>query len=519
MPPAETRSAGGGLRGSTETKRNIMKHTSLKSGVAALALLACSAQAQSAPPIVNQAATNNGVVANSGDERLGTGAMGAGASASVGATGAATATAVTGINQNFSAPSSFGTVTQGATNTTSASVTNDGTVAIGERRLVAPAPSSVGQGGSLSVGASGAASSVSMSGIGTPATGWVAPSTGSISQTSVNNADDQAGVAQVGVSVRNTGTIDGSAGGLSVGQGGSVNISATGAAASVGVSAVGPGTFSAPGTGTITQKATNEVLPNKGIASIANTGTINLGGAGKGDLTGDGASVAVGASGAVTSIGLSFIGATAVSGSNALPGAGGGFGNLTGSGTTMGNISQTSTNTWMTIDNQAAVTVGDVAGEGASVSARATGALASVSIAQVNTASEGAFTTGTITQKAMNNGDTGGIVTNTTVNNRGTISAGALAGMGSSASIAASGAVTSLNVASIGAGTLGDQSTVGTITQTSDNVSQLFFGTTYKPNVTNVGSITLSGGITGNGASASVSATGAGAFVSFATIK
>ncbi len=89
-------------------------------------------------------------------------------------------------------------------------------------------------------------------------------------------------------------------------------------------------------------------------------------------------------------------------------------------------------------------------------------------------------------------------------------SAGGLSGIGSSASISATGAAASVSVASIYDLSV-SSATLGNVTQTATNA--------IGANVSNTGTISLAGPISGNGASASISATGAGAFVSFRSVK
>ena len=96
----------------------------LYAGVAAAALLGAAPSAW-AQVDVNQTSTNSAdVTINPSTISIG-GSVAAGAGASIGATGAAAATSVTGINTDFTIPAGgFGTITQAVTNT--ANVTNTG---------------------------------------------------------------------------------------------------------------------------------------------------------------------------------------------------------------------------------------------------------------------------------------------------------------------------------------------------------------------------------------------------------
>jgi len=207
---------------------------------------------------------------------------------------------------------------------------------------------------------------------------------------------------------------------------------------------------------------------------------------------GDGASVSASATGAAASVGFSSIGS-----------------GLTAPGTTIGDLTQQVTNgdaatvISSNISNiGATMTVGDLTGNGSSVNVGGTGALASLSVSHINATTEGSFIVGAVSQTVNNTG---------TVGNSGTINAGDLTGIGSSASISGTGAAASVSGSSISttAAPLGTP-TITSITQTVNNNT----GSA----ITNTGTINLAGGL-GTGASASISATGAGGFASFRAVK
>jgi hypothetical protein len=212
---------------------------------------------------------------------------------------------------------------------------------------------------------------------------------------------------------------------------------------------------------------------------------------------GAGASAAVSATGAVASTDFSTIGGT-----------------LTG--TTTGTVTQSATNgnqsgvfffpnTYANVSNTGSVTVGALRGDGASASISGTGAVASLSISGIDTTSQGNFAIGAVSQGASNTG---------TVTNYGTISAGALSGTGSSASISASGAVASVSDSNI----LKPTGSLSSIPNTSiASISQTATNNAGSP-ISNNGTITVAGNL-GTGASASVSAMGAGAVASFHSVK
>jgi hypothetical protein len=296
--------------------------------------------------------------------------------------------------------------------------------------------------------------------------------------------------------VSNTGSINqGTAGGTLAlaGNAASAAVTAVGAQALASITGVDATGFAGTlfGAGGISQNVGNN-------ADSTVTNTLSSGGITLDAVSGIGASVSASASGAVASVGITYI-------------------NVGGAGwtpSTVGDISQTSTNAdGSNVANNAIsnpITVAGISGDGASVRASASGAIASVSLLTIDsTLSGGAgHTVGAVTQSSTN----GDAIAGATVTNTASITAGAIGGVGASAVINATGASASFSIASINDISYPASTTIGTpITQTATN----YAGST----VSNTGSITLTGGLTGVGSSAAVSAVGAGTFVSFAAIK
>ena len=215
------------------------------------------------------------------------------------------------------------------------------------------------------------------------------------------------------------GTINGNG---RVGTGASASVSASGAVTSVSVGNVD--VWGHPSTvriESLEQRSTNDdsSIINRN-AMIDMTG----GGSSKGSLTGDGASVAIGATGAAAAVGFSNI-------------------NSSGDKITVGDIRQRATNDDSAISNNGSITVGSLKGMGASASISATGAVASISVSNINTP-VGAVKLGDITQHANNKGD------DSTICNTGTINLASLSGTGASASVSAVGAAAVVSYSSIG---------------------------------------------------------------------
>ena len=321
-------------------------------------------------------------------------------------------------------------------------------------------PSSVNVDGRLGTGASasvGATGAVASTSVSSINTAANPPAGGfgKIDQKAVNTGDIKNNHASV--------TVDGR-----LKTGASASVAATGAVASTSFSTVG-GSMPGIKTGDVKQTATNggDVSNRKATVEV-------------GRLSGDGSSASIGATGAVASVSDSSIDSSAGK-------------------VKIGDVKQKVSNGG-DINNSGKITAGRLSGDGSSVSISATGAVASVSDSSIDS-TVGSLKIGDITQKVSNSGD---------INNSGKITAGGLSGTGSSASVSASGAVASVSDSSINATGTPGPITIASITQTATNHSD-------SP-VTNTGTINLSGGL-GTGASASVSAMGAGAVASFSSVK
>jgi hypothetical protein len=255
-----------------------MKHT-LFAGVAAVALMAGASGAFAETVEVgniDQSATNNATVSNSGSVTAKSGStgqtLGTGASASVSATGAVASTSFSTINGALPSVET-GDVKQTVNNTGAIKNTSFGGVTVGN----------LDTGASASVSATGAVASLSVSSINPTSQGSV-DIDHKVTQTvtnggSVTNNGGSFGLFTAGTSI-NAG---------SLGTGSSASISASGAVASVSDSSIG-GTGVVPtiNTGSITQSATNNVG-----ATVSNSGKITLTGG-----LGAGASASVSAMGA-----------------------------------------------------------------------------------------------------------------------------------------------------------------------------------------------------------------------------
>jgi hypothetical protein len=317
------------------------------------------------------------------------------------------------------------------------------------------------------------------------------PSFGIVTQDATNQGD-----------ITNLGTLGFSLGSsevVTLGNGASASISASGAVSSIshisyGIVNTNPAT---PEIGATTQLSVNlGTVENGGAMTGSNTVT----------LSGDGASVSISASGAVASISSTFNGAT-----------------LAGESTySYGNIDQTATNgaegqgvpispavTNTNTNQEVGLALGNLSGNGASASISASGAVASIAFTLNNTVTLATpapaaaivpivVSYGTITQEAKNYGD----ITNIA----GTLSIGSIVGEGASASSSASGSVASFSVASITSDYI-NLGNFGAISQTSTNHGA----------VANSGSMQITGSF-GVGANASISASGAVSSVSFRAI-
>jgi filamentous hemagglutinin len=413
---------------------------------------------------VTQFVNNVGVVNNSGNiTKFDT--LEQGASASVSATGAAASVGFNG-NEATLTTSLIGNVIQNVINQNS--VTNGGYISVG----------SLEQGASAAISATGAVASLAMSANGGSLAGATA-AFGDATQTVTNTGNIENGDAE-DFSVVDV---------YHLGTGASAAISATGALAAISLGSVGATvTDSVDLAGDYAQTVTNGVLVESvvtgNVSNFGNLGALNLA---------NGASASVSASGAVASLSVSAINSTAK------------FSTITGS------IDQVVLNK-ATVTNAGSVVAGSLA-DAASVAVSAAGAVAAISMsATAGTVSAGA-TLGTegadIYQSAENTKDV--------TNSSGTlaqnpdpavvgVTVSNLNGDGASAAISATGAVTSTNFSFNDTSLTGAPFTLSAITQDADSVGM----------VRNTG-VMIVGDLIGSGASASISATGAVASVAYST--
>ncbi len=353
--------------------------------------------------------------------------------------------------------------------------TNNGAVTVGGDAANITGVGNLAQSASVSVGSSGAVAGVSVTGINqvfvTPAGGF-----GTVNQDAGNNG----AVTTRNAAITTSGT-------TTAGDAASMGISASGSGASLAFNGIGAIGFAAgaPDVGNVTQTSSNSgSVDNGGSANVSTITATAL------TLSGAASSLSVGASGASSSVSGTSIGAT------------------TSGAQTFGTVSQTSTNAAATVSNYGSITAATATGDGASVSISARGASAGISETAVGTTTPAGNTYGaTIVQTVTN----GAVAAPSAISNSGSIVlTGGLTGEAGSASISASAATSSFSVAGIQSGSMGTV-TAPSISQTSDNLAGA---------VTNTGTITLGGatGALGIAASASISGTGAGTFVSLTAI-
>jgi hypothetical protein len=476
-----------------------MYRVALCSGVA-MAALALSAPAASAQTSVLQSTNNSAAVSNpaagTNTIDLGGGGLGTGASVSTSAGGAVSSTSITGINSHFVNPgtppaSGFTQVIQGAINQTTAPISNTGAIinASGDAAL----------GSSLGISARGAASTLSvigMGGIPFQAINFV----GDIGQGVLLVGGPGPVVGALGVindaPVTNTGEISGPSGGPAInlsGTGASASVSATGALSAVSWTALDAAGFTSTSFNNIQQAPRNT---NTGGGPVGVSNTLSANGISLGAISGDGASVSATATGAAAAVSFSTVNTANWSGAS--------LGSI---------IIQQPSNTATVVNNGgvAGISVGTISGDGASVRLGATGATAGISFSTIGSTfiggPPGINLNGGFNQLVQNNGS---------VSNSGTITSSGtsgLTGLGSSAVVSAVGGSAGFSWSSIG-DTLSPVSAPFVIgppfmTQQVINTS----------GASNVGGITLGSGNLANGAVAALSATGAQASVSVNSIN
>jgi hypothetical protein len=325
-----------------------------------------------------------------------------------------------------------------------------------------------GNGATAAVSASGATSSVSVATIDTfTFFGDVNNVVGLVGQGTGNFAP-----------VINVGVIDG---GNVSGDGAVATVAASGATSSVSVSAVNTYGFDSDVNtfvGGVFQGTLN-------TGNIYNFGLMDLN-----NISGNGALAAISASGATSSVAVKTID-TPFDDANAF----------------IGIVGQATLN-FGDIRNFGLVNLngGNISGDGASVVVAASGATSSVSATNINTGTGADTFIGLVGQLTVNLGD---------VTNVGFIlNGGNLSGAGSTAAISASGATSSVSVSNLAGGDVLDTqyglalTGIGAVHQTTFNAG----------NVVNVGFIGA-GNLSGNGATAVVSASGATSSVSVSNVS
>lgn len=454
-----------------------------------------------------------------------TGVSGHGASASVSATGAQSAVSLSRIGGNYyPTKTKIGSVKQYTLNY--GNVTNTGTIL---NTWYGLASGLSGNGSSVSVSATGAASAVSVSSINTGGSDKIKVANyGRIKQTTKNRSGY----------VINYGFIPGSYRGDLSGHGASASVSATGAASSVSVSRIASAPMKFVKMGRVKQHTSNSATvinkhSGRPYRSYYLSGTMSLG-----DLSGTGSSASISATGAASSVSYSSLGQRYHAYNTISIGGVKQQTYNSGDVTNMGPVESRTRRygSWYyrryvttTSYRAAALHVGDLKGAGSSVSVSATGAASAVSLSKVNDKSSTSISVYKVAQGTFNFGD---------VTNFGRIYAGNLTGNGASASISATGAVSSVSYSNINSGWGLDSLAAGPILQ----------GTVNKGDVTNVGGKTKTrtvtyrysyrygwrryvsertyytpatmhvGHLKGAGTSASIGATGAASSVSYSAI-
>lgn len=325
-----------------------------------------------------------------------------------------------------------------------------------------------GNGATAAISASGATSSVSVATIDTfTFFGDVNNVVGLVGQATGNFAP-----------VINFGAIDG---GNVSGDGAVATVAASGATSSVSVSSVNTYGFDSDVNtfvGGVFQGTLN-------FGNVLNVGFMDLN-----NISGNGALAAISASGATSSVAVTTID-TPFDDANAF----------------IGVVGQNTMN-FGNINNFGLVNLngGNIRGDGASVVVAASGATSSVSATNINTGTGADTFIGSVGQRTFNVGD---------ITNVGFIlNGGNLSGAGSTTAISASGATSSVSVSNLAGGDFLDTQNglaltgIGTVDQTTFNA-----GT-----VVNVGFIGV-GNLSGNGATAVVSASGATSSVSVSNVS
>lgn len=447
--------------------------------------------------------SNEGVILNTADG-LADGLSGNGSSVSVSATGASSAVSASSINTGGSEKisiASSGSVMQKTRNNGS-QVSNYGYIPGSATAELS------GDGSAVSISATGAASSVSISRIASAPLDTA--TVGNIHQETTNRADvtnKHAGIPFGGASASGTTTLADI-----TGHGASASISATGAASaanyvSIAAAKAVPNSISigdvmqrASNSGRIVNSGPTEQASSTSGTSSSITDVFRAAGLSVGKLSGTGTSVTIGATGAASSVSISKID------------------DASSTGTTLGNVTQGASNSGFVL-NFGGIFAGSLIGNGSSVSISSTGAVASVSYSNINSGDgKDGFTAGDIKQTAVNRGNVanagegkrerefraGRAISDTHSFSTAFITVGDLIGTGSSASSSASGAVSSMSISSID----GEGST-------TTEISSIEQDSTNSGEIVNLAEIEA-GSLDGAGTSVSVTAIGSASSVAIA---
>lgn len=356
---------------------------------------------------------------------------------------------------------------------------NSGTVSLPEQSITVNGALQ-GLGSSTSISSNGATSSVLYEAINA---NFITPPVNNITQETDNtgNITTQGGTISISSNI--------------TGDAASASVSASGAVSSVSVVGLGTVLKTPVSINNIDQTTTNDANTANGSVS---TSEINVN-----SISGDGSTASVSATGAGSSVSGSFVGA--------------GGGSVTIASITQDTeleVGHTVSNIGV-IDNTAN---GNISGDGASVSVSAIGAVSSVSLSFISQAASPSFSVGPITQTTTNEND--GSVTNTGAISDRNAFALTLSGPGTSASISATGAASAVSARFINSPEVGTIA-FGNIDQTTDNQSGSLVINNHKGQTGSgpgSGGVMNLGAVSGNGASASISATGAISSVSISSI-
>lgn len=422
---------------------------------------------------------------------LGVSASGASVGASV---GSVDATLPEGAG-DFAA-ANMGDITQTATNNSGATVTvSNSTVTSGDG-------ADDYTGGLTGHGASAMASAVGAS-VSTRNT--MVDSTGNTGGSFGNIAQDATNSSAIAVSDTHV-AVYGDLGSADTGLGASASLGVTGASASVGVSSVNSGSTNTPLFGAIDQGTfdapTQNTISNTASITLGGDGAPVL--VTTGELKAAGTSIGASANGAVASVFEQDIASTAYGGASfegAINSHVSNSGGVTIDGAAVKTVTVDASGGGGPASEPAAIS-----GTGASASISGGGALASLNSTSIGSAEfTGATFDGDITQQVTNNTNAPTVTISAEGMDAPLLQAADISGAGASASISAAGAVASVGSTSIGGTTVAGATFDGAIFQTVSNAAAV----TITPSTEDNTSLLAVGEIGGAGAGASISAGGA----------